>query len=122
MYCALFGGGLFFARWCKFAFRLRGGEGTAAFDFSHTIPDMRAFRNRYSAALNGLVLTRKEKDEIFQARIDVFDMNETIFAELRSSFEYRRRVRNVVYALLAGLAFIVALLAWRLRVKRNIEV
>lgn len=113
MYSALFGGGVFIARWCKLAFRLRGGEGTAAFDFSDNISDLAAFRKRYSAAINGLVLTREEKDEMFKARIDVFDMNETIFAELRTSVEYRRRVRNVIYVLLAALVFILALLAWR---------
>ena len=59
------------------------------------------------------MLTREEKDEMFQARIDVFDMNETIFAELRTSVEYSRRVRNVIYVLLAALVFILALLACR---------
>ena len=60
-----------------------------------------------------MVLTREEKDEMFQARIDVFDMNEAIFAELRTSVEYRRRVRNVIFVLLATLVFILAHLACR---------
>ena len=72
MNSALFGGGVFIARWCKFALS-------------------------NCTAINGLMLTREEKDDMFQARIDVFDMNETIFAELRTSVEYRRRVRNVIY-------------------------
>ena len=46
---------------------------------------------------------RPSKDDMFQARIDVFDMNETIFAELRTSVEYRQRVRNVIFVLLAAL-------------------
>jgi heme oxygenase len=92
MYSALFGGGAVIRTWCSKAFGLQGPDGTRAFDFSGAIPDRPAFRRRYNAALNALPLTREEKEVICAQRQEIFRLNSTLFAEMRASAAYRRRV------------------------------
>lgn len=102
MYMAMFGGGTILRTWFKKAFGLQGLDGTRAYDFSEAIPDRAAFRKRYHGALNNLALSRAEREVLFQQKQEIFRLNSTIFAEVRSSKEYRQRVRLVllVFALI----------------------
>lgn len=99
MYMAMFGGGAILRVWFQKAFRLRGADGTRAYDFSDTIPDRAAFRSRYHGALNALHLSRGERETLFRQKQAIFALNSTIFEEVRASKEYTARVRRVLAVL-----------------------
>jgi heme oxygenase len=108
MYVGMFAGGQIVRGWCKTALRLRDDEGTKAFDFSATIPDVKEFRQtRYNEAFNSLQLTQNERDSIIEQKRKIFEMNNKIFAELRTTAEYRSRVAFVFTCLLG-----IAIVAW----------
>lgn len=109
MYVGMFAGGQVVKSWCQRAFRLEDGKGTRAYDFSETIPDIRAFRRRYDDALNSLTLTSEDRDAIVQQKIEIFEMNNKLIGELRQTTEYRRRVAIVVAFFLVVLLLLYAL-------------
>jgi heme oxygenase len=110
MYVGMFAGGQIVRGWCKTALRLKNDDGTKALDFSATIPDVKEFRRgRYNDAFNSLQLTREERDSIIEQKRRIFELNNTIFAELRASAEYRSRIAFVLACML-GLAIVIWLM------------
>ncbi|CDF38541.1 unnamed protein product [Chondrus crispus] len=102
MYLGMFGGGPIVKRWVRSAFSLPPGKGTKIFEFSDTIPDIPKFKKEYKDAMDRIALSRDEKERIVEMKKQVFAHNDTIFAEIRKTATYNRRVISVVvkYALL----------------------
>lgn len=110
MYMAVFAGGNILRKWIGKAFGYGDGVGVAAFDFSATVTDTKAFVKSYDGALNRIALTEEEKERIIACKKRIFDMNDTIFQELRTTKTYIMRVLFLLAQFCGGLVLIWLLL------------
>lgn len=92
MYLAIFAGGSILKKWVRSGFNLPPGKGTKVFDFSDTISDVIKFRKEYNGAMNRIALSRDEKERIIATKMQIFEANNAIFAEIRGNSAYKSHV------------------------------
>ena len=105
LYAGLLAGGQIIRGWVVKAF----GGGVKLFEFD----DPKTTLEDFKGAVNRLALNRDEKDRVILYKRRVFEANDRVFAELRQSHVYRKRVRDVL-AMIVGVLLVLILLRFAL--------
>ena len=93
MYLALLAGGQIIKKIVKKTLGLSGDDGMALFDFSQV--NRSELRKEFCSTINGLNLSRREKDDIVSEKVLIFKMNNAIVNSIQPQWSSYLRLAKL---------------------------
>lgn len=105
MYLALLAGGQILKRIIKKTLGLSDELGLSLFEFEEI--NRKELRRQILSIVNGLNLSRQEKDAIIEEKFRVFAMNNALARNIRPSWQSYQRLAVICFAIFAVFFFIL---------------